>query len=52
MLPVGSQEHNHVWHILNNVAGLGGGPTANGQANNGHETDQQLLKPQAQAQHP
>jgi len=39
MLPVGSREHNHVWHVLNNVAGLGGGPVANGQANNGHKTE-------------
>ena len=39
MLPEGSQAHNHVRHVLNDVAGLGGGPTANGQANNGHETE-------------
>ena len=39
MLPEGNQAHNHVWHVLNDVAGLGGGPTANGQANNGHETE-------------
>ena len=38
MLPEGSQAHNHVRRVLNNVAGLGGGPAANGQANNGHET--------------
>nr|POE95468.1 hypothetical protein CFP56_01511 [Quercus suber] len=50
MLPVGSRAHNHVRRVLNNVAGLGGGPAANGQAglgggpaangqaNNGHET--------------
>ena len=39
MLSVGSQEHNHVWRVLNNVAGLGDGLAANGQANNGHETE-------------
>ena len=39
MLPEGSQAHNHVRHVLNDVAGLGGGPAANGQANNGHETE-------------
>ena len=39
MLPVDSQEHNHVWRVLNNVARLGGGPATNGQANNGHETE-------------
>ena len=39
MLPEGSQAHNHVRHVLNDVASLGGGPTANGQANNGHETE-------------
>ncbi|XP_050286610.1 serine/threonine-protein phosphatase 7 long form homolog isoform X3 [Quercus robur] len=39
MLPEGSQAHNHVRRVLNNVAGLGGGPVANGQANNGHETE-------------
>ena len=39
MLPEGSQAHNHVRRVLNNVAGLGGGPTANGQANNGHEIE-------------
>ncbi|XP_030938055.1 leucine-rich repeat extensin-like protein 5 isoform X2 [Quercus lobata] len=38
MLPEGSEAHNHVRRVLNNVAGLGGGPAANGQANNGHET--------------
>nr|POE56039.1 hypothetical protein CFP56_75263 [Quercus suber] len=38
MLAEGSPRHNHVWCILNSVAGLGGGPVANGQANNGHET--------------
>ena len=39
MLPEGSQAHNHVRRVLNNVAGLGGGPAVNGQANNGHETE-------------
>ena len=39
MLPKGSQAHNHIWRVLNDVAGLGGGPAANGQANNGHETE-------------
>jgi len=39
MLPVGSRAHNHVRCVLNNVARLGGGPTANCQANNGHETE-------------
>ena len=39
MLPVGRQAHNHVRRILNGVAGLGGGPAADGQANNGHETE-------------
>ncbi|KAL0006607.1 hypothetical protein SO802_008109 [Lithocarpus litseifolius] len=39
MLPVGSRDHNHVRRVLNNVVGLGGGPAANGQANNGHETE-------------
>ena len=39
MLPEGSQAHNHVRCVLNDVAGLGGGPVANGQANNGHETE-------------
>ena len=39
MLPEGSQAHNHVWCVLNNVAGLGGGPAVNGQANNGHEIE-------------
>ena len=38
MLPVGNRAHNHVRRILNNVAGLGGGPATNRQANNGHET--------------
>nr|POE67831.1 serine/threonine-protein phosphatase 7 long form like [Quercus suber] len=33
-LPVGSREHNHVRRILYNVAGLGGDPTATGQATN------------------
>ena len=39
MLPEGSQPHNHIWRVLNGVAGLGGGPAANEQANNGHETE-------------
>ena len=39
MLPEGSQAHNHVRRVLNNVAGLGGGPAADGQANNGHDTE-------------
>ncbi|KAK9989648.1 hypothetical protein SO802_029887 [Lithocarpus litseifolius] len=39
MLPVGSRDHNHVRRVLNNVVGLGGGPAANGQAKNGHETE-------------
>ena len=39
MLPKGSQAHNHVQRVLNDVAGLGGGLAANGQANNGHETE-------------
>ena len=39
MLPEGSQAHNHVRRVLNDVAGLSGGPAANGQANNGHETE-------------
>ena len=39
MLPVGNREHNHVRRVLNNTAGLGGGLAANGQTNNGHETE-------------
>ena len=39
MLPVGSREHHHVRRVLNNVAGLGGGPVANGQTNNRYETE-------------
>ena len=39
MLPEGSQAHNHIRRVLNGVAGLGGGPVANEQANNGHETE-------------
>ena len=39
MLPVGRQAHNHVRRILNGVAGLGGGPAADGQANNRHDTE-------------
>ena len=38
MLLEGSPGHNHVWCVLNAMVGLGGGPAANGQANNGHET--------------
>nr|XP_023913012.1 proline-rich protein 36-like [Quercus suber] len=38
-LPVGSREHNHVRHILHNVAGLGVDPVATGQANNCTETE-------------
>nr|POF03341.1 putative methyltransferase pmt9 [Quercus suber] len=30
MFPVGSREHNHIRHVLNNVVGLGGSPAANG----------------------
>ena len=33
-----SPGHNHVRRVLNAMARLGGGPTTNGQANNGHET--------------
>nr|POE92181.1 hypothetical protein CFP56_53896 [Quercus suber] len=36
MLPIG---HDHVLGILKVVAGLGSGPAANGQANNGHEAE-------------
>ena len=39
MLPVGSPRHYHVRLILNVVVGLGGGPAANGQANNRHEIE-------------
>ena len=39
MLPEGSQAHNHIRRVLNGVAGLGGGPAANDEANNGHETE-------------
>ena len=39
LLPEGSQAHNHVRRALNDVAGLGVGPAANGQANNGHEIE-------------
>jgi len=39
MLPEGSQAHNHIRRVLNAVAGLGGGPAANDEANNGHETE-------------
>ena len=39
MLLVGSPGHNHVRCVLNAMAGLGGGPAANGQANNRHETE-------------
>ena len=39
MLLEGSPGHNHVRHVLNAMVGLGGGPAANGQANNGHEIE-------------
>ncbi|XP_075658821.1 serine/threonine-protein phosphatase 7 long form homolog [Castanea sativa] len=39
MLLVGSRAHNHVRRVLNDLAGLGGGPARNGEANNGHETE-------------
>ena len=39
MLPKGNQAHNHVWCVLNNVVGLGGGFAVDGQANNGHDTE-------------
>ena len=39
MLPVGNLRHYHVRCVLNVVVGLGGGPVANGQANNRHETE-------------
>ena len=39
MLPEGSQAHNHIRRVLNGVAGLGGGPAANDEANNGHDTE-------------
>ena len=39
MLPVGSRAHNYVRRILNNVAGLGGGPAVDGQTNNGHDIE-------------
>ena len=39
MLPEGSRAHNHVRRVLNHVAGLGGGPAADGQPNNGHHTE-------------
>ena len=39
MLPEGSQAHNHIRRVLNGVAGLGGGPAANDEANNVHETE-------------
>ena len=38
MFPVGSPRHDHILGVLKAVAGLGSGPVANGQANNGHET--------------
>ena len=38
MLPVDNPRHDHVRRVLNAVVGLDGGPTINGQANNGHET--------------
>ena len=39
MLPEGSQAHNHIRRVLHDVAGLGGGPAANEQANNRHDTE-------------
>ena len=39
MLPEGSRAHNHVQRVLNHVAGVGGGPAAVGQPNNGHDTE-------------
>ncbi|XP_030929993.1 leucine-rich repeat extensin-like protein 5 isoform X1 [Quercus lobata] len=39
MLPEGSEAHNHVRRVLNNVAGLGRDPAANEEADNGHETE-------------
>ena len=39
MLLEGNRAHNHVRRVLNNVAGLGGGPAADGQPNNGHDTE-------------
>ena len=39
MLLEGSPGHNHVRRVLNAMVGLGGGPAANGQANNGHEIE-------------
>ena len=39
MLPEGSRAHNHVRRVLNHVAGLGGGPAADGQPNNGHHPE-------------
>ena len=39
MLLEGSPGHNHVRRVLNAMVGLGGGPAANGQANNGHKTE-------------
>ena len=39
MLPEGSWAYNHVRGVLNNVAGLGGGPVVDGQANNGHDIE-------------
>ena len=37
MLLVGNPRHDHIRRVLNAVVRLGGGPVANGQANNGHE---------------
>ena len=39
MLLEGNRAHNHVRRVLYNVAGLGGGPAADGQPNNGHDTE-------------
>ena len=37
MLLVSNPGHDHIRRVLNAVVRLGGGPAANGQANNGHE---------------
>ncbi|XP_050259800.1 serine/threonine-protein phosphatase 7 long form homolog [Quercus robur] len=39
MLPEGSEAHNHVRRVLNNVVGLGRDPVANEEADNGQETE-------------
>ncbi|KAL0001926.1 hypothetical protein SO802_015707 [Lithocarpus litseifolius] len=43
MLPIGSQGHDHVEHVLKVVARLGSGPAANEQANNGHEIESAVI---------